>query len=252
MDRPQLERGLEANIVFGSFTGFSLEPTGVFGDNRAALLFDTAATGVFLFRRHGLDEFSRRRLFRPAESRRVDMTGKKASSLRDRLASALLEYDGKTTTTLEVSLAELEQAPQAADVLLELMVSGEPVRERGASWLLKALLEGGVVLDRKRVAMLARSLEQLEDDWAALHVCQLIRFLEIPARNADQFSRFLERFVTSEHKFLRAWSIDGYWRLASSREIYLPRALELIARGANDPAASVKARVRDLRREMER
>ena len=61
-----------------------------------------------------------------------------------------------------------------------------------------------------------------------------------------------ERCASSDQKFLRAWSLDGYWRLAQAHDRLRPRALELFEQGARDPAAAVKARVRNIRRDMEK
>ena len=180
------------------------------------------------------------------------MSSKMDSGFRRRLTDALSEFDGKATEGFEGLLLELEESPEAAELLLELMSSRDESRAIGASWLLKALLEGGWQLDRKEVSMLARSLERLQGDWVALHVCQSMRFFEVPGRNGDQFARFLDRCVVSDQKFLRAWAIDGFWRLAGCHDAYLPRAHQLIQQGAEDPAASVRARVRNLRKEMGR
>ena len=170
------------------------------------------------------------------------------------LKEVLSHFDNRSTQSLEAWLDELPEArgltEEVAQELLELTAI-EPDRfAAAATWMLKALLERGLVLERKQVARLARTLDALTDPWAALHVCQSMRFFLVPARNASQFARFLERCASSDQKFLRAWSVDGYWRLSQAHERLLPRALELLEQGANDPAASVKARVRNIRRDI--
>ena len=171
------------------------------------------------------------------------------------MKDVLSDFDNRSTGSLEAWLDELPEAPglteEVAQELLGLTAT-EPGRlGAAATWMLKALLERGLVLERKQVARLGRTLDSLTDPWAALHVCQSVRFFQVTARNVSQFARFFERCAATDQKFLRAWSIDGYWRLAQAHERLLPRALELLEHGAKDTAASVKARVRNIRRDMQ-
>lgn len=182
-----------------------------------------------------------------AESRGAGSRG-----VADRIEVQLASFDGKATEALEAILLRLEYSPELGDELLELVSSEQIHLSIGSTWLLEALLEEGNRLDLKQAARLGRSLEAIDDDWARLHVCQSMRFLDVPSRNTGQFARFLDRCFETEHKFLRAWALDGWWRLARQHERYLGRALEVLARGEAEEVASVRARARQLRREIER
>ncbi len=61
---------------------------------------------------------------------------------------------------------------------------------------------------------------------------------------------FLERNLCDENKFLRAWSYNGFHELARQHREYIDYAIEQIERGEADKAASVKARIRNIRKAM--
>ncbi|MEM8930246.1 MAG: hypothetical protein AAGE94_03680, partial [Acidobacteriota bacterium] len=86
------------------------------------------------------------------------------------------------------------------------------------------------------------------DPWARLHVCRMIAVIEIPEHAADGFADFLRHGVESEHKFLRAWAIDGMHRLALQHPRLADEAETILQRGADDAAASVRARIRNILR----
>ncbi len=168
----------------------------------------------------------------------IEMTPGEHPDWADDLKAALAACDRKSTATLQALLLEFDGTPGLDDELLRLVPSKQPELAVGATWLLKAMLEDGLELNRKQVAMLGRSLETINDPWAALHVCQSLRFLEIPARNRAQFARFLKRSLANDQKFLRAWALDGFWRLALQHDRYLREAEALARQGENDPVGS--------------
>ena len=149
-------------------------------------------------------------------------------------------------------MTTLELSADVAEKLVSLAGSPDANLAIGSTWLLKAFLEDGERLDPVHVDALAGSLASVEDDWARLHICQSLRFLDIPADRARDVAAFLEGCLGSEQKFVRAWVIDGFWRLALQHERFLAQALELVGRGERDPAASVRARACNLRREADR
>lgn len=187
---------------------------------------------------------------------------------RGSLERRLAGYDGKKTELLETIVAEIQSdlksglhsdrkgplapGPEVQGELLALVASRASSTAIGATWLLKALLEEGLELEPTQIAQLARCLDRLTDDWARLHICQSMRFLSVPGRNARPFARFLETASQSQQKFLRAWAMDGLWRLANQHERFLPRAIELVELGSHDAAPSVRARARKIRKEMSR
>ncbi|MHC4262325.1 MAG: hypothetical protein ACYSWX_07390 [Planctomycetota bacterium] len=115
-----------------------------------------------------------------------------------------------------------------------------------ATWILRQLLERGCELDPARTATLIRSLDRVSDADARLHLCQSMRWLEPSARNAEQLARFLRSGCEGDHKLVRAWSMDGFQHLAGHHPRYVAEARKWLARAAEDPAASVRARARRI------
>lgn len=142
---------------------------------------------------------------------------------------------------------ELEAAPIDGR-LLESLVTGVASASSAvpASWCLRAVLEEGVELDRGATAALCRALQRVTHDDARLHLCQSVQHLDIPSRNADQLARFLRAGADGEHKFVRAWAVDGFQHLARQHDRYRREAGEWLERARRDPAASVRARARRI------
>lgn len=121
-----------------------------------------------------------------------------------------------------------------------------------ATWMLRAYLERGVELERSQTAALLRCVNRIADDDARLHVCQSVARLEVPARNAEQLARFLREGCRGEHKFTRAWATDAFHRLALQHKRYRVEAHEWLQRAHRDAAASVRARARNIAKELGR
>lgn len=168
------------------------------------------------------------------------------------LRHSLLDYDGRSTATLEVAADRYRHDRAAIDQCVELLDSPDGHTSTGASWLLKRWLEEGVTLSDDQIRAIADRLDELGSHWAALHLCQSIRFLEISDEFTPAFRTFLERCNSSERPFLRAWSMDGLVRLAASRPDIEDLARERLQAAMSDGAASVRARARRLLAEMSR
>lgn len=121
-----------------------------------------------------------------------------------------------------------------------------------ATWLLRTFLRGGGELERGRTARVIRLLAKVQDDNARLHLCQSVGALEIPPRSAEPLARFLRAGAAGEHKLVRAWAVDGLWRLARQHRRYHAEASAWLERAARDPAASVRARARGVAKERGR
>ena len=160
----------------------------------------------------------------------------------------LLQYDRKDTAILKVLGSTFASDPDYADALVELSSSEHPQVACGATWLLKAFVETGGSLSPSQTRDLISSLEQIAEWDAQLHVCQSVAKLTIPAVSADTLYAWLEKLINHERPFVRAWSIDAFCRLADQHNSFLPNAEKALKRSADDPAASVRARVRNLQK----
>lgn len=167
-------------------------------------------------------------------------------ALRDDIAA----FDGRATTILGEAEARFRARPDYAASLVALAGDAEPAVSSGATWLLKAHLEAGGALAPAETDALTASLRAIAAWDAQLHVCQSVRYLTLSARDAGRLARWLESLLAHERPFLRAWSLDALWRLASRHQRHRRRAEQAFEAAGEDPAASVKARARKLRKEM--
>lgn len=144
-------------------------------------------------------------------------------------------------------LAERAYGAGEIDVLVAALADREA--SVPASWLLLSLMRDGGALTRAQAAALVRLLPRVRANDARLHLCQSVAHLEVPKRSAEPLARFLRNAATDEHKFLRAWAVDGLYRLAQMHSEYRRESRDLLDRASRDPAASVRARVRRIVRE---
>ncbi len=167
-------------------------------------------------------------------------------SLRQELAS----FDGKHTDVLERILSRHDRTNSFIRSLVLLISDPQLNTQTGATWLLKRLAEEHVQFRKDHLIALFGSLSELRHWLAKLHVCQMLPYLPIPKESKGSLIWFLERNLDDENKFLRAWSYNGFYELARQHSKHTDYAIEQLERGETDKAASVKARIRNIRRAM--
>jgi hypothetical protein len=122
--------------------------------------------------------------------------------------------------------------------------------QTGATWLLKRLAENHHQFNPQHLIALFGSLSELTHWISKLHVCQMLHYVAIPEDSARNVASFLERNLWDDNKFLRAWSYSGFYELARQHQNYFDYAMEQLELGEADHAASVKARIRKIRKAM--
>lgn len=166
------------------------------------------------------------------------------------LQRTLLEHDGKSTAILEAAAREHRDDARAAAAAIVLLDSPEGHAATAASWVLKHWLAAGRVLTETEVEDMATRLQRIGSHWAALHLCQSMRFLDVPPASAPAFRTFLEACSRSERPFLRAWGTDGLVRFSARYPEVERLAKRRLEAALSDPAPSVRARARGLLREV--
>ncbi|MEQ9813494.1 MAG: hypothetical protein RLO50_12015 [Azospirillaceae bacterium] len=162
-------------------------------------------------------------------------------SLKNELYAALRQYDGRALTILSEAAARFGQRPGYLGALIDLAPNRVRFVSAGATWMLKAALEGGSRLTPPQTARLLGKLDGITAWQARLHVCQVSCRLDVPEEHQAAFRRWLTPLLAAERPFLRAWALDALCRLDATH------CETLLDRMAEDPAASVRARVRNLR-----
>ncbi|MEM8725918.1 MAG: hypothetical protein AAGE86_10395 [Pseudomonadota bacterium] len=170
-----------------------------------------------------------------------------AISLSDRLRARLAQYDGRATTVLGEAETELGGENGYADALIGLAAEPDGHIADGATWLLKAALESGTPMTSGQADALFGTLPQISSWAAQLHVCQSVRFLPISIESARLLSEWVEPLSIHERPFLRAWALDILARISEGHPAYEALYRKTLEAAEGDPAASVRARARNLK-----
>ena len=169
-------------------------------------------------------------------------------SIRDELE----QFDGRHTSVIEPILSQHQRTGPLIESLVLLIADKEPRIQTGATWLLKRLAENQAQFKTEHLIALFGSLSELTNWLSKLHVCQMLQYLEIPEESERNLIWFLEHNLFDQNKFLRTWSYNGFFELARQHGKYLDYALAQIERGEEDQAASVKARIRKIRKAIDK
>lgn len=168
------------------------------------------------------------------------------------LEQALRAFDGKATTILTETRAAFGDSETYLSDLIRLVAHDEPRIGDGATWLIKAHLDHGGRLTPRQTEDLIGHLGIAPSWQSQLHLCQLIRHLEVSALLADACADALMPLLQHDRPFLRAWSMDALQHVASRNPKLAARAAKALAAAESDPAASVRARARNRRKQGKR
>ena len=166
--------------------------------------------------------------------------------MRPELFEQLLQYDRKSTDSLKQVIAAFSSNPDYPNALIEFSASEHAQVACGATWLLKAFCEAGGDLSPEQAQELISNVEHITNWDAQLHICQTVGKLTIPEEGADILYAWLEPLTDHDRPFVRAWSLDALCQLALQHRKYLQKANSALQHAADDAAASVRARVRNL------
>jgi hypothetical protein len=164
----------------------------------------------------------------------------------------LKHFDGRHTAVLECILSRHQRKNSLIESLVLLVADDEPKIQTAATWLLKRLAEDEDHAEFKteHLITLFDSLSELRHWIPKLHVCQMLGYVAIPEQSERNVAWFLEQNLLDQNKFLRAWSYNGFYELARQHPAYFSYAMEQLEQGETEKAPSVKARIRNIRKAM--
>ena len=166
----------------------------------------------------------------------------------DALAQALFDFDGKRTGPLERFAAAHSADASLIAELCDFAASDDPDLQTAATWLLKRFGVTGAQLSSSQSETLLRLLIE-ESGWLPrIHVLQMMDTLVLPATLAAPLMNALAAQARGDNTFIRAWSVHGAVALAEQTPAYRASVLDLLAAAEQDEAASVRARIRQLRK----
>lgn len=164
------------------------------------------------------------------------------------LERRLLEFDGKNTSCLsEVQTACGDDAGYLDD-LIRLCFDSRPLISAGATWILKAELQAGTALQDRHRDDITQGLSEISSWQAALHLLQVVELLDLTAVEVGAFSAWARQYADHPRPFLRAWSLHAGVVLGHRFSQPGSDVQALLAQADRDPAASVRARARQLRK----
>ncbi len=171
-----------------------------------------------------------------------------SNALEDAVLERVLEFDGKTTGSLEAACKAVGKDFTAFERLFELADSQDTRLQIAATWALRKLLELGAEMTAEQSAAFIETAAAQSAWEAQLHIVQSVQFI----RNEDLNTRRLAETITPWHAakrpFLRAWTLDALCHLAQRDTSLKGSAAAMLAKADDDPAASVRARARNLKK----
>ncbi len=167
-------------------------------------------------------------------------------SVKSDLEIALAEFDGRATTLLSEAAAAHSHRSGYMSALVALCGSRDENVAGGATWLIKDHLENGGALTAAQITNLVASGAECAGWAAKLHLCQSAQYLTFSEADARTFAAFARSLLDHKRPFLRAWSLDALCHLAAQHDAFRAVAGAALKKAAKDPAASVKARARNI------
>lgn len=162
------------------------------------------------------------------------------------LTTDLGSWDRRSASVLE-SIYERHSADQDF-IPTTLAHLADSHLQRAATWLLKRHLDLGHSLSPAECRSVLGSLAAQEDWESKLHLLQCLPHLGVTEEDRGGLETFLDTCVRSDRKFVRAWAYNGFNELALRFPHYRQAVDEMLARASESEAASVRARLRNLRK----
>ncbi len=165
----------------------------------------------------------------------------------DDIATCLLEWDGKHTDTLKSVHAEFSDEEDYTGSLAMLCGSENVRIGEAATWLVLHGCKSGLRFAPAETTKIVQSLDA-ERPWGhALQLCQAMKYLDISKGEAQRLLPALQSLACHKRPFVRAWAVDAAVVLGK-RHGGKPEktSVRMLAKASEDPAASVRARVRNI------
>jgi hypothetical protein len=167
------------------------------------------------------------------------------------LADDLDRCDGRGADLESLSSA-YPPTSKVISTLLSCTDSSMERRQANATWLLLKYGRGGWSFESTHVRSLLKALPRVTSWEAQLNLLQIIDHLKIPKGSVRSLHRYLCTAVEADNKFVRAWAYNAMHVLALQYPDYATEAEQLLVEAEEDPAASVRARIRQIKKKMRR
>lgn len=157
-------------------------------------------------------------------------------------------FDGKHTDILEALAKRLQTNEAQIENLCVIARSDESKLQVAATWILKWLQENGLSFSEAQIENILTLFSQVTYWEAKLHLLQMIPGFVIPTHSRYPLYHILMGYLNEDNKFVRAWSYNGLAQLAEQYPDHRAEVAKLLETGQHEEAASVKARIRNIRK----
>lgn len=120
----------------------------------------------------------------------------------------------------------------------------------GATWLCKHHTDQKKQIPAKVFSNLLLEAPKFSNWQSKLHVLQLLPAYSIPKHCLDAVNQLSHDALNADNKFLRAWGYQGVFELTKTKPELLPEAKAMFELALQREAASVRARVRHILKEL--
>ena len=163
-----------------------------------------------------------------------------------------LKSELRSTSQVEALHGLLDQYEGDAEFMARLLrCARDPELESASTWLILNFLRRNGACNVQQSSELVSLLPVVEGWQARLHVLQSVSKLQIPLSLKDDLYDWLLRLIQDKNNFVRAWTYDGLFRLATQHREYFQEVDGLMRRALKFEKPSVTARIRNLLKELD-
>lgn len=136
--------------------------------------------------------------------------------------------------------------------LLELSAHQQANVAARAIWVIRKIAEANPALLKAHNRHLINKLTQSPHWEVKTELCHIIPVLSLTHAETMQAIKFFELCQHDASKIVRAWGLNGLYEMAKLRPSLSPRVFGLINEALKSDIPSIRARARNIMKEMER
>ena len=163
-----------------------------------------------------------------------------------------LKSELRSASRVEALRGVLDEYEGDAEFMARLLqCARDPELESASTWLMLNFLRKSGACNVEQSSELISLLPAVKEWQARLHVLQSISELQIPLSLKDDLYDWLLRLIQDKNNFIRAWTYNSLFRLATQHQEYFQEVDGLMRRALKFEKPSVTARIRNLLKELD-
>lgn len=166
------------------------------------------------------------------------------------IIEALDAFDGKHTDVLEGLVRRKKPDTSLIRDLCALAEVDDVRLQTASTWMLKRYQDDGLSFSPEQIENLLGLIEKDVSWQPKLHILQMMPLFCIPDHRKDRLHAHLIDHLYDENKFVRAWAYNGLAVLAEQYPSYRDEVAGHLKRGQAKEAASVRARIRNVCKDL--